>query len=99
MYKDSYNDYIRSVLGYPTTNNMYMNNLTDEYNMPYNSNNNEDLEECYPEIYKIIYPMVCKVCNVNSSRELTKELLEQMTDEDIKVRGKIDNIEFEKITD
>ena len=25
--------------------------------------------------------------------------LEQMTDEDIKVRGKIDNIEFEKITD
>lgn len=25
--------------------------------------------------------------------------LEQMTDEDIKVKGKIDNIEFEKITD
>ena len=25
--------------------------------------------------------MVCKACNVNSSRELTKELLEQMTDE------------------
>lgn len=25
--------------------------------------------------------------------------LEQMTDEDIKIKGKIDNIEFEKITD
>lgn len=25
--------------------------------------------------------------------------LEQMTDEDIKVKGKIDNIEFEKVTD
>ena len=39
-----------------------------------------DLEECYPEIYKIIYPMVQKACDGNM-RANSKEEIEQMTDE------------------
>ena len=41
----SFDDYIRSVLGYPTTNNMYMNNISDEYNMTYSINDNDNLED------------------------------------------------------
>ncbi len=83
----NYEDYMRSVLGYsPYVGNNYT--YTNEQEDVYNYSNNampmqqiQDLTAFYPEIYKIIYPMVCKACNVNMSRELTKELLDQMTDE------------------
>lgn len=76
----SFDDYIRSVLGYPNSNNMYMNNISDEYNMPYDSNNNEDLEDCYPEIYKIVYPMISQRCS-RVSEPITREMVENITDE------------------
>lgn len=87
MNYQNYEDYMRSVLGYsPYVGNDYT--YTDEQEDIYNYSNDvmpmqqtQDVTPFYPEIYKIIYPMVCKVCNVNLSRELTKELLEQMTDE------------------
>lgn len=87
MNYQNYEDYMRSVLGYsPYVENDYT--YTDEQEDIYNYSNDimpvtqtQDITPFYPEIYKIIYPMVCKACNVNSSRELTKELLEQMTDE------------------
>lgn len=83
----NYEEYMRSVLGYsPYVGNDYT--YTDEQEDIYNYPNDmipntqtQDLSHFYPEIYKIIYPMVCKVCNIHSSRELTKELLEEMTDE------------------
>lgn len=83
----NYEDYMRSVLGYsPYVQNNY-NTYTDEQEDVYNYSDvmpevqTQDLTQFYPEIYKIIYPMVCKVCNVNTNRELTKDLLDQMTDE------------------
>ena len=87
MSYQGYEDYMRSVLGYsPYVPNDYI--YTDEQEDIYSYSNDmmqmqptQDLSPFYPEIYKIIYPMVCKVCNVNLNRELTKELLEQMTDE------------------
>ena len=87
MSYQGYEDYMRSVLGYsPYVPNDYT--YTDEQEDIYSYSNDmmqmqpvQDLSPFYPEIYKIIYPMVCKVCNVNLNRELTKELLEQMTDE------------------
>ena len=87
MSYQNYEDYMRRVLGYsPYVPNNYT--YTDEQEDIYSYSNNmmqmqpsQDLNQFYPEIYKIIYPMVCKVCNVNSNRELTKELLDQMTDE------------------
>lgn len=83
----NYEEYMRSVLGYsPYVGNDYT--YTDEQEDIYAYSNEvmpnaqvQDLSAFYPEIYKIIYPMVCKVCNTNSGRELTKELLEQMINE------------------
>ena len=87
----SYDDYMRSVLGYQTGNNIYANTYSPRndyyYDMPtmmtstYNTNDTERLNEFYPQIYKLIYPMVCKVCSQNANREITKELVDRMTDE------------------
>ena len=87
MNYQNYEEYMRSVLGYsPYVENDYT--YTDEQEDIYAYSNDvtpnaqvQDVTSFYPEIYKIIYPMVCKVCNVNSSRELTKDLLEQMINE------------------
>lgn len=87
MNYQNYEEYMRSVLGYsPYVENDYT--YTDEQEDIYAYSNDvmpnaqiQDVTPFYPEIYKIIYPMVCKVCNMNSSRELTKELLEQMINE------------------
>lgn len=89
MNYQNYEEYMRSVLGYsPYVGNdyTYTDEQEDIYNYPNDTMPNmqqqtQDLTSFYPEIYKIIYPMVCKVCNANSNRELTKELLEQMCDE------------------
>ena len=88
MNYQNYEEYMRSVLGYsPYVENDYT--YTDEQEDIYNYQNDtlpymqqtQDLTPFYPEIYKIIYPMVCKTCNMNSGRDLTKDLLEQMCDE------------------
>ena len=91
MYYQNYEDYIRSILGYPVQNNMgcslgYNTDQTNTYSnanieyltsMPRYSNEILDL---YPEIYKIVNPMVCKICEANT-KPITSELIEQMTDE------------------
>lgn len=85
MYNQNYEDYIRSILGY--NNETYREN---PYNEPYNTNityqndynmyrQNNELEQYYPEIYKIIYPMVRKVCN--NRENIDRETLENMVDE------------------
>ena len=85
MNYQSYEDYMRSVLGYSPY-------VETEYTYPEREDcfecsntttmqQSQDLTPFYPEIYKITYPMVCKICNTNSNRELTNELLEQMIDE------------------
>ncbi|MDO5555078.1 MAG: hypothetical protein Q4G09_00015 [Clostridia bacterium] len=85
MNYQSYEDYMRSVLGYsPFTSNNYTYQEPEdnyEYSNIVPTQPTQDLTPFYPEIYKMIYPMVCKICNTNSNRELTKELLEQMTNE------------------
>lgn len=93
MYNESYDEYIRSILGYPNyQSDNYMNTYNNEYfenNIPQNSSNDE-IEECYPEIYKIVYPMVRKACT-NNSEPMTPELIERMTD-DIYSSIEADNI-------
>lgn len=81
MYNETYDDYIRSILGYPN-NNMYNTNSRENVYMysAQNTTSTSEIEQYYPEIYKIIYPMVCKSCNNNTS-PITKELIESMTDE------------------
>lgn len=124
---ESYEEYIRSILGYPRAdyfnsnetidqcqncNNMnYYSNIgntnfdskfNDFYNISnsngfyntgnsngfYNNNfnndfrmeNREKLENCYPEIYKLVYPMVLKKCQ-NSRATITADDIDNMTDE------------------
>lgn len=94
MYNETYDDYIRSILGYPTKNQFEeYNQQPQEYqsyqeyrNPTFNTNinisgNNVELENSYPEIYKIVYPMVAKKCENMRGGNITKDEIENMTDE------------------
>lgn len=87
MYYQNYEDYMRSVLGYPMENQ----NTYEAYNyseMPYDmsqmySNSarySDEIMDLYPEIYRVVNPMVCKICDANT-KPITRELVDQMTDE------------------
>ena len=89
MYNQDYEDYIRSILGY--NNEVYRETPSMSYsanmaNTAYSSNynntymQNSELEQYYPEIYKIVYPMVRKVCS-NTRGNINREVLESMVDE------------------
>jgi len=84
----NYEDYMRQVLGYtPRNPNIYE---TYDYRAPYENTYNrndiniqlteDEINELYPEIYRLVYPMVCKVCSSNT-QPITKELIEKMTEE------------------
>ena len=94
MYNETYDDYIRSILGYPVRNQFdQFNQGQQEYqgyqeyrNPTFNSNinisgNNVELENSYPEIYKIVYPMITKKCENVRESNITKDDIENMTDE------------------
>jgi len=74
-----YDEYMRSVLGYQPMNNFNAYDMNYD-NWEYNNMQMYELENCYPEIYKIVYPMIQKVCNQNT-RPITRELIDRMTDE------------------
>ncbi len=89
MYNQSYEQYMRDVLGYnnsqtnfstyPMNNyNIYQDDtsFTNNFQNMYVQDNN--LETYYPDIYKVIYPMVTKTCN-QISEPITKEMIETMT--------------------
>ena len=59
-------------------------------NSSFMMNNSEDLEDMYPEIYRIVYPMVRKACMQNT-RPVTRELVDQMT-QDIYSNIEADNV-------
>ncbi len=84
-----YEEYMRSVLGYQpvdyrdTYNMNYDNYMPVSYNMQNFSNanmQNEELEKCYPDIYRIVYPMVQKAC-IQNTKPMTRELVDNMTNE------------------
>ena len=83
MYNNSYEEYMRTVLGYvPNTNCMqcdFQCNQDDHYIVPENLIDNSNLEKMYPEIYRKVYPLVCKEC-MNNNMQLTDEILETMVD-------------------
>lgn len=79
MNYQSYDDYMRSVLGYPSMNcpNMGMNMQT-----PYQDMNQacDDLERMYPDTYRIVYPMVVSACDM-VTMPVTEEMVDRMTDD------------------
>lgn len=83
MYNNIYEEYIRNIIGYPnnTNNNCYSCNMNMEENSYTNSQvPKSQIEQCYPEIYKIIYPMVKKACNDNFNLN-TEEEIDKITNE------------------
>ena len=82
MYYQSYEDYIRSILGYPAQmQNTYSNDLNMQYEyITETPRYSGELLDLYPEIYKIVNPMVCKICESNT-KPITRELIDQMTEE------------------
>lgn len=68
----NYDEYMRCMLGYP---NMYTN-------MPHFNNTNpysDDLERMYPDVYRVVYPMVCAACD-NITMPVTESMIDSMTD-------------------
>ena len=110
MYYQNYEDYIRSVLGYPIEENRdtyTMNYFEDTRNCMMSCQNTKELEDCYPEIYKIINPIVCEVCD-RCSGPVTRDTLENMVEEvyqrieinnEIAIKINIDNRSSEKETE
>jgi len=78
-----YEEYMRSVLGYQPMLNTYGMDY-GEWEMPnmnaINIIQRQELENCYPDIYRIIYPMIQRSCTQNTS-PITRELIDSMTDE------------------
>lgn len=80
MYYQSYEEYMRDVLGYPreaansTYNNFYE---LEPRNMEMQDT---DVEDLYPEVYRLVYPMVCKACTQYRG-EITEDLVSRLTDE------------------
>lgn len=80
--QNTYSNYSNNYLQANNTNlvTQYMqaeNSYTIANNKRYNEN---DSLNFYPEIYKIVNPMVCKICE-NNNEPITKELIQKMTDE------------------
>lgn len=94
MYNETYDEYIRNILGYSTKNQFEQYNYEpqeyqdyQEYRNPtFNTNinisgNNVEIENSYPEIYKIVYPMVSKKCDNMRGVNITRDDIENMTNE------------------
>ena len=90
MYNNPYEEYMRNSLGYsgmPMTNmnqmNMYyMNMIPEMYEAEGNFMCNQtSVEDMYPEIYRIVYPMICKACmaiNENVSEDLVSRITNEV---------------------
>ena len=81
MNNSLYDDYMRTVLGYNPMEykNTYDSNYDNMYSMQdYEETRNNEIEEHYPDIYRVVYPMVQKVCAQNNG-VVTKEIIDNMT--------------------
>lgn len=108
MEYQNYEEYMRKVLGYSSQNpNIYENyqyrSTPQVYDNTYYRNeyvgslSEEEAMDLYPEIYRLVNPMVCKVCETNTE-PITKELIEKMTDEvyfNIEDRETVVNVRIE----
>lgn len=58
-------------------------NMNANMNMsPFDNMNpySDDLERMYPEVYRVVYPMVCRACD-NVTMPVTETMLDSMTDD------------------
>ncbi len=104
-----YEEYMNNLLGIRNENSNYdldLKKYDNNYNYDYNymqsqnmfqNRGNDELETLYPETYKIVYPMVKKVCMQNT-KPITQELVDNMTNEiytNIEASGDIINVNID----
>lgn len=84
MYNNVYQEYMNNIVGMPykyetnlenSANNNTINNFQGS-----NITANIELEKCYPELYKLLYPMVQTACMKNT-KPLTEETIDEMVNE------------------
>lgn len=84
MYNNPYEEYMRNSLGYnqmPMMNMNQMNPMTEMYEAEGNFTCNQtSIDDMYPEIYRIIYPMICKAC-MAVNENVTEDLVSRITNE------------------
>ena len=81
MYNSNYEGYMRNVLGYNIMPQDTYSINDSMYEMPLQRNIEiTALERVYPEIYRVVYPMIQKVC-MKVGNTINEEIIERMTDE------------------
>lgn len=91
MYNNPYEQYMRNSLGYNTypmmnmnamnQNQMNMNWMTEMYENEGNFTCDQmSVDDMYPEIYRIVYPMICKAC-MAVNENVTEDLVSRITNE------------------
>ena len=91
MANNSYEEYMNNLLGIRkpkeeetlVQENMVINNKIEEVQESEINTYEQDIsnyEILYPDIYKIVYPMICKRC-LNVQEDITEELIESITNE------------------
>lgn len=78
MNYQNYEDYMRAVLGYANNEPNY---TYDSYYPRMEQPQHNELNELYPDIYRIVNPVVEDVCNRNRNKNITEELVRTMTEE------------------
>lgn len=98
MYNNPYEEYMRNSLGYNGMPIMNMNQINmnsgNTMSEMYETEGNymcdeKSVEDMYPEIYRIIYPMVCKAC-MAVNENITEDLVSRITNE---VYINVENVE------
>ena len=102
MYNNPYEQYMRNSLGYnpfPMMNmdqmNMNQMNMMNTIPEMYESEGNftcnqKSVDDMYPEIYRIVYPMICKAC-MAVDENVTEDLVSRITNE---VYMNVENMEM-----
>ncbi len=78
---NNYEEYMQTVLGYniPNTYKEYENNYY--YDTVKINSNMQEVNTLYPEIYRIIYPVIQKACSIRTFVSFREEQIDQIVEE------------------
>ncbi|MCI8310306.1 MAG: hypothetical protein HFJ45_09175 [Clostridia bacterium] len=94
MYYPSYEDYMRDVF--------YFNGLSNPNMMYQSANNNQNLNNMYPSIYRIVNPVIQKVISGNNYQFVNEDTVNNIVDVVIGITAadinniEVNNNEFKK---
>lgn len=100
MYYQNYEDYMKNILSYNVENKdtytYKINSYEDRYDNIKTYQDTKELEEYYPQIYKIINPVVLEICN-KYTKPISKDVFENIVEE---IYKKIElNVEIRKVSE